>query len=276
MKSLSAERALAVRLCVEAGDVALRYRASQALGAYDKPDDMGPVTDADREADALIAQAISAAFPEDGLLTEEGSLRREGRSGRLWLVDPIDGTREFIAGRDDFSVMIGLCINGEPALGVVYRPVTDALAWGEVGVGAFLERGRGGEALTRLKVSACGQLEGAHLMRSRSHPSAAVNALCERVGIQDVTAMGSFGLKCVEVARGAADLYVNLSSKTSLWDSAGPAAIVLAAGGQVTDPDGAAIDYRQPGPQHPRGVLVTNGPLHAQALRAIRPLLTGP
>ncbi len=266
MGYLESELQLALGLSRSAGEVIMKYFHGSGLQVFDKGE-LGPVTAADRDADALLSHGIAAAFPNDGLLTEEGSLCRDPLSGRRWFVDPIDGTREFISKRTDFAVMIGLCVDGSPHLGVVFRPATGELVWGIVGRGAWLED----RILQRqsLAVSPQQTLLQARVVRSFSHPSAAVDAFCSRTGAVAGAAMGSFGLKCVEVAKGKADLYLNLSSKTALWDSAGPSAIVLAAGGQATTPEGDLVDYRDAPTFHPTGTLVTNGHLHPSAIVAL-------
>jgi 3'(2'), 5'-bisphosphate nucleotidase len=244
----------------------MKYFHGNDLQVFNKGE-LGPVTAADRDADSLLSHGIASAFPDDGLLTEEGSLCRDPRSGRRWFVDPIDGTREFISKRTDFAVMIGLCVDGSPHLGVVLQPATGELAWGVVGQGAWLEDST--RQRQPLIVSPHNTLPQARVVRSFSHPSAAVDAFCLRTGAVAGAAMGSFGLKCVEVAKGNADLYLNLSSKTALWDSAGPAAIVLSAGGQVTTPEGDLVDYRDAPTFHPTGTLVTNALLHYAAVLAL-------
>ncbi|TNF62653.1 MAG: hypothetical protein EP303_03665, partial [Deltaproteobacteria bacterium] len=146
-------------------------------------------------------------------------------------VDPVDGTKEFIAKNGEFSVMLGLAIDGVATVGVVYQPETDKLYAGVVGGGAYLEeRGERSE----LKVSDVADPSQLKLVVSRSHRNRAVAEVVARLGITQETTSGSVGLKAGLIAEQKADLYVHISDRSSRWDACGPEAILKAAGGRLT------------------------------------------
>jgi 3'(2'), 5'-bisphosphate nucleotidase len=237
-----------------------------------KPGDE-PVTEADIAANSLIVERLAAAFPHDVILSEElpddGS--RHG-AARVWMVDPIDGTHDFIMGLPGFAVMIGLCVDGRPTLGVVSQPSTGKTYVGVVGGQAWLERGGDRHPLLP---SSLARPPGIRLVASKSHRSPRIDTVRRVLGIEDELNIGSVGLKIGLVAEGERDLYVYTGGRTKLWDACAPQAILLAAGGRVTDIDGQPLDYTARDLYNRRGIIASNGPLHDHVLAAIAPFLDG-
>lgn len=231
-----------------------------------------PVTDADRAANDHIVARLGATFPHDVVLSEEipddGS--RHGRP-RVWMVDPIDGTRDFILGDTGYAVMIGLCVDGRPQLGVVAQPATDKVYGGVVGEGAWLETP--GQPRRPLHTSSLGRPPGIRLVASKSHRTPRVDAVRKALGITDEMNLGSVGLKIGLVAEDVRDLYVYTGGRTKVWDTCGPEAILVAAGGKLTDMDGKPLSYDQDELYNRRGLVASNGPLHAFVLSAIADIL---
>ncbi len=230
-----------------------------------------PVTQADRDANALIVNGLRARFPDDGLLSEEapddGSrLRKE----RVWMVDPLDGTKDFIRGESGFSTMIGLLVGERPALGVVYQPVGDRLYYATRGQGAFLIEGAG--ALRPIHVSEVRDPAQMRMVASKSHRDEIIDQVRAELGISDELNVGSVGLKLGLIARGERDLYVNPSGHSKLWDVCGPEAILVEAGGRLTDTRGALLDYRTPELANSRGLIASNGHLHDQVVTRLASL----
>jgi 3'(2'), 5'-bisphosphate nucleotidase len=230
-----------------------------------------PVTEADRAASRLIVEGLREAFPGDVVLSEE-EVAAEGASAataraaapRVWLVDPVDGTKEFVARNGEFSVMIGLAVAGEAVVGAVYLPTSGRLFSGAKGAGAF-------DGQRAMRVSAERDPRRARLVVSRSHRNALVDRLKQELGIVAETASGSVGIKAGLIAAGEADLYVNPSSKSRLWDGCAPDAILRAAGGLMTDIDGRPLDYAGRSLYNERGIIASNGgALHEAALQAAR------
>jgi 3'(2'), 5'-bisphosphate nucleotidase len=266
---LGKEIAVAERLAREAAAIVAGYFGSGIKVDY-KPGE-GPVTEADREADALIAAGLRAAFPGDGLLTEEtpddGSRRARDR---VWMVDPLDGTSDFVRGRHGFAVMIGLAVAGRPALGVVLQPTTGRLYRAVAGGGAF-EVDRAGST-TRLAVSTVDELAAIRLVASKSHRGESIDRVRAALGVDDEMNIGSVGLKLGLIARGDRDLYVNPESHASLWDTCAPEVILGEAGGRLTDLHGRPLDYLGPSLRNLAGLVASNARLHQRVVEKLSPL----
>lgn len=258
----------ASRLAREAGDVILKiYATDFAVASKGKA---GPVTEADLQASHLIVAGLREAFPGDAVVSEEDAASHVQHEGRIWYVDPLDGTKEFVSRNGEFAVMIGLAISGQASVGVVYRPVTGALYSGTAEREAWLEQdGR----RTRLSVSSITEPGSLRLALSRSHRHPLLNGLRTRLGIAQEIPCGSVGLKIGLVAERRADLYLDPSPYTSAWDTCGPEAILSGAGGRLTDLAGAPIRYGRAELSNRRGVLGTNGSCHDRVLDTIRPIV---
>jgi 3'(2'), 5'-bisphosphate nucleotidase len=215
----------------------------------DEKQDHSPVTAADRAAHELISERLSALTPDIPVLSEEaasaGFSQRAGWT-RLWLVDPLDGTKEFISRNGEFTVNIALVENGQPVLGVVYVPVTGTSYFACRGRGAHKQLG--GCAMRAIKARAYG---GARpiVVASRSHAGPETEAFLQAIGPHDVVSMGS-ALKFCLVAEGTADVYPRLGP-TMEWDTAAAHCVVECAGGRVTDLRGNPLTYNKPDLHNP-------------------------
>jgi 3'(2'), 5'-bisphosphate nucleotidase len=262
------ELAAAERIALEAADLVRGYHG-RPLTVESKAGDE-PVTEADRAASALIVSRLAAAFPDDVILSEEvpDDGARLGRD-RVWMVDPIDGTRDFIQGHTGFVVMIGLAVSGRPRVGAVAHPLRRTLYCGIAGQGAWLTMPDG--ARTSLHTSALAAPPGIRLVASKSHRTPRVDAVRQALAISDEMNVGSVGLKIALVAEGTRDLYVYTGGRTKIWDTCGPEAILHGAGGRVTDMDGRPLSYDKPELYNRRGIVASNGPLHDLVIRTIAP-----
>jgi 3'(2'), 5'-bisphosphate nucleotidase len=201
--------------------------------------DSSPVTEADRAAELIILGVLARAAPGVPVIAEEevAAGRIPAHDDTYFLVDPLDGTKEFVRGGDDYTVNIGLIENGTPKLGVVYAPATRRLHGGCVGEGAWLDDGRG-----RSAISTRARRELTMAVASKSHLNqATIDYLEAAVGNCDYVSIGS-SLKFCIVAEGNADIYPR-AAPTSEWDTAAGHAVLLAAGGLVDGPDGAPLRY---------------------------------
>ena len=230
-----------------------------------------PVTIADTRANAYIVDALRAAFPDDGVIAEENKEHGDALShARCWFVDPLDGTKEYIAKNGEFAVMIGLAIDGEARLGVVFQPGKDKLYSGVVGQGAQLIH----QGETRaLSVSDVAQPSGLKLVVSRSHRDKSTDEVVRRLGITNEFCSGSVGLKIGAISEQVADLYVHPSDKASKWDACGPEAVVRAAGGRFSDLAGNPFNYREPDLRTSRGILACNAASYEAVLPVVRGVL---
>ena len=203
--------------------------------------DGSPLTAADRAAHESIVTGLKALTPSIPVLSEESKdIDYAERSSwqRYWLVDPLDGTREFVKRNGEFTVNIALVENGSPVLGVVYVPVTGVIYYASRGVGAFKQLADQAPQPIRVKLFSGGT---ARVVASRSHAGEAVQKFIDAVGDVEIVSMGS-SLKLCLVAEGAADVYPRLGP-TSEWDTAAAHCIVEEAGGQLTMTDMQPLEY---------------------------------
>lgn len=261
LEDLEAAKALAVR----AGAILLQHRIHPAV-EWKGPDH--PVTNADRAASRFLAEQLKGLFPEDGILSEAepDSLERLSKR-RVWIIDPLNGTVEYIKGLDEFAVMIGLCIDGAAAVGLIYQPAIQKLYYAQSGCGAFLNENR----RTRLlRVSAESDPECLVMALSRSHPSVEVETLRSKLHISRTLTHGSLGLKVGLICEGRAHLYLQPGSRTSQWDTCAADVLLHEAGGRMTDLLNARFRYNVLETRHLHGVVATNGWIHERIIRTAR------
>ncbi|MEM9493318.1 MAG: 3'(2'),5'-bisphosphate nucleotidase CysQ, partial [Myxococcota bacterium] len=203
------ELSTAIRLAREAGKLVLHYRDPDIQVDMKVGDE--PVTVADRESSDLVMSGLQAEFGDDVIISEERAddLRRLS-ADRVWYIDPIDGTRDFISGREGFAVMIGLTVGHVPMVGVVYQPIGERLFWAEPD-GAWFEVP--GQEPRRLAVSATADMAEIRLVASRSHRSHKIDRVKSALGISTEFNIGSVGLKLALIALAERDLYVNPSPR---------------------------------------------------------------
>jgi 3'(2'), 5'-bisphosphate nucleotidase len=219
-------------LNIYAGDFEARYKA-----------DASPVTEADERAEQIILAALAALTPDIPAISEEAAARGMApkTAARFWLVDPLDGTREFVSRNAEFTVNIALIEGGEPVVGVVLAPALGRAFAGARGIGAFAELGGKRHAIACRRPPA----EGLTVVSSRSHGDRqALQAFLAGRRVAHSAFAGS-SLKFCLVAAGEADLYPRLG-RTMEWDTAAGHAVLAAAGGKVTDLDGADLTYGKP------------------------------
>jgi 3'(2'), 5'-bisphosphate nucleotidase len=226
-------------------------------------------TDADRKSQEIILTFLHEEFPEDALCAEEetATLATARHTGaRLWVVDPIDGTRGFARKNGEFSVMIAFVERGRIGAGLVYEPVSGrwTYAWRNGGCWQWDEYSD-----RQCQVSGVRELASATLVQSRSsskRPSPRTEALHPAKIVETYSA----GIKLALVARGEADLYVNTYDKFHDWDICAGHILVEEAGGRVTGLLGQELRYGLPGALQEHGLLASNGPLHEKALAVLR------
>lgn len=256
------------RIARDAGRGILRTYASDFRVDYKSPGD--PVTDADREANALICSRLAAEFPGAAIVAEESAAEHYAGyrdEPRVFFVDPLDGTREYVAKNGQFVVMIGLLIGDLPSLGVVFQPTTGTLWYGARGLGAWRVEADGSERAIR--VGSLEHPDQARVTISRSRRSDRLRNTLKQLGARQVIPMGSAGLKGALVAEGSADAYLALGVSGKFWDACAMDAIVSAAGGRVSDTRGEALDYRSGELELSHGVLAANPILHAALQRQL-------
>jgi 3'(2'), 5'-bisphosphate nucleotidase len=268
---LDRELVEAVKLAREAGEI-LREIYATDFAVRDKAADGAendPVTEADTRVNQFLVSRLHEAFPSDTIVAEESANDGKPGASRCWYVDPLDGTKEFIAKNGEFSVMIGLAVDGEARLGVVYQPTTGKLYRGVVGDGGFYEIG---DKTYQLKVSDQADPSKLRLVVSRSHRPAGTDELKAALGLNEEIPCGSVGLKVGLIGERRADLYVHFSDKTHAWDACAPDAILRAAGGTFVDLTGRSLEYTGADVQNRKGLLATNRKSYEKTLGIITEL----
>jgi 3'(2'), 5'-bisphosphate nucleotidase len=223
-------------MAVYASDFAVRAKA-----------DLSPVTEADAMAEKVILKGLKELWPDVPVLAEEAAAGGDvpDVGARFFLVDPLDGTKEFLSRNGEFTVNIALIENGRPVMGVVYAPATEQMFWGETAKGAGFAKLSAGDSLANVKWMALHvrktPVEGLTVVASRSHMDANTTAYLESCKVKSLTSAGS-SLKFCLVAKGEADLYPRFG-RTMEWDTGAGQAVLEAAGGKVCNVDGTPLRY---------------------------------
>jgi 3'(2'), 5'-bisphosphate nucleotidase len=228
-----------VELAIEAGDAILEVYATD-FDVQEK-DDASPLTQADLASHRVIGRGLKELTPNMPVLSEESGLpefAERSQWDRYWLVDPLDGTKEFVSRNGEFTVNIALIDKNRPVFGVVHVPVTGKTYLGCAGYGAELRDS--GSTPVKIRV-ADGSPVPVRVVGSRSHRGSSLDGFLENLGEHEIHPMGS-SLKFCLVAEGAADIYPRLGP-TSEWDTAAAQAVVEQAGGSVITLDGKPLSY---------------------------------
>lgn len=256
----SEELETAEKAALEAGAIIMAYFGKDYR--IEEKSKNNPVTTADLEANRRIQEILLRRYPEDGWLSEESKddLTRLKRA-RVWVIDPIDGTKEFIEGIPQFTVSIGLAVQGRTVLGIVYNPAQEKFYKAAKGAGAMLN-GR------PIRISAREEVQGASLLISRSEPRRRFQPFAELCSVQPV---GSIAFRLALVAGGEGDGTLTLRALHE-WDVCGGVAIVEEAGGVVLDGQGNSIVFNRQDSLC-RGMVASNSvlarTLHGMLVKAL-------
>jgi len=253
----------------------VREAGEAIMAVYQKQYEQGeqeefPVTDADLASDKLL-RARLAKYEGVGLLSEED---KESKTyleyESVIIIDPIDGTKDYVHKTGDFSVMLAVVTGSEPVLGIVYKPNDDTMYFAEKGKGAFVTQN--GET-NKLAVSPEAEYTNMKLVTSRFHIKEPEQILKDRLGVGAFEKRGSAGIKMSLIAAGEAHIYINTSGKTGEWDSAPGSLIVHEAGGTVTDVEGNPLVYKKDHPYDTKGFVVSSGVRHGEIVKMLSSIL---
>lgn len=262
---------IAKELAVRAGTILMKHYSEGP--AVDWKGTASPVTAADRSAGAFLVEELRRQFPEDGILCEEEADKSAPLTQRrIWVIDPMDGTKQFINRLGEFAVMIGMAVDGIATLGVVYQPTMDKLYVAASGMGAFLVQG---QTTRPLRVSPESDASAMTIALSRSHNSPPVEQICQRLGVRESIRTGSIGIKVGLICEGRAHLYLHTQEGPSQWDTCAPEAILREAGGRMTDLSNNSLRYDPPGLRHVNGVIASSGAIHNRIVEVARSVLSG-
>jgi myo-inositol-1(or 4)-monophosphatase len=255
---LQRELNLAREAALSAGEILERYFRDRGFEIDQKGKD-NPVTTADFEADHEIKRLLRPPFPEYGWLSEETADNPDRLSRRrVWIVDPLDGTKEFIKGIPEFVVSIALAEDGQPILGVTYNPIRREMFWCVRGSGCYMDS-------QAVRVTLTPSLAHATVLASRSETSRGEWKSYE--GKLRVNPIGSVAYKLALVAAGRADATFTRTPKSE-WDIASGAALIVEAGGRITDIDGSEMRFNKPSVKL-KGFVASNTLLHEEIERLV-------
>ena len=231
-----------LQIARSAGDTVMSFYVN-GVSNFQHKEDASPVTEADLATHRVLASRLTSLQLDCPVVSEEDSASQIYRQdkGRFWLIDPLDGTKEFIARNCEFTINIALIEEGCSLLGVVYAPALDTLYWGGTSLGAFkCVRGE----TESIRVSSVNTNDTCRVVASKSHLNEATQSFIDRLGLVSLVQVGS-SLKFCRVAEGKADIYPRLAP-TYEWDTAAAHAVLEGAGGAVLDLKGQPLRYGKP------------------------------
>ncbi|MCV0430740.1 3'(2'),5'-bisphosphate nucleotidase CysQ [Nitrosopumilus sp.] len=259
------ELEIAIKAAKEAGEAILEiYHKNYETTT--KEDD-SPITDADLKSNEIIKKILSQT--EYQILSEEDEddLNRLSQK-TIWIVDPLDGTSDFIDKTGEFTVMIALIKNKKPILGVIGWPTEKTLFVAQKGNGAFKFSNN---EWNKISVTQISEISKCRTVGSRHHLSEKEKSFIKKLGIEDFTSIGS-SLKVGKISSGEAEAYITTTNKMKEWDSAASYCIISEAGGKMTDMLGNDITYNNKDVYHQNGILVTNGIIHDKIVEEFKKL----
>jgi len=229
----------------------------------EKKDDDSPITQADIESNKILKEVLEKTGIS--ILSEEDTDDKKRLSEKkIWIIDPLDGTTDFVNRTGEFTVMVGLVENQRSVMGIIYWPIKKKMYLAEAGKGAFCYN----EEWEKIEVTMMMEMQNCHALVSRHHLSEKEKKLLDEMEISVVTSIGS-SLKVTEIASGEAEIYLTTTNKMKQWDTCASNCIISEAGGKMTDISGKELAYNTELVNHENGILVTNGLIHQDALDAV-------
>jgi len=256
---------IAINAAKEAGNAILDIYQGN-IETYKKKDD-SPITEGDLKSNKIIKEILSQT---DHVILSEEDKDDQSRLSKdiVWIVDPLDGTSDFIDKTGEFTVMIALIKNKKPILGVIGWPTEKTLFVAQRGSGAFRYSNDEWEKISVTKVT---ELSKCRTVGSRHHLTDKEKSFIKKLGIKDFTSIGS-SLKVGKISSGEAEAYITTTNKMKEWDSAASYCIISEAGGKMTDMLGNDITYNNKEVYHQNGILVTNGLIHDKIVEEFKKL----
>ncbi len=229
--------------------------------------DNSPITEADLNSNKIIKKILSKTG--HGILSEEDKDNKKRlKQDRVWIVDPLDGTTDFVNRTGEFTVMIGLVEEKKPILGVIYWPTENILFVAQKDYGAWMFSKN---SWKRIHVSKVSDITKCRVIGSRYHISDEEKKLLKKLDITKFTSVGS-SLKVAQISLGAADVYLTTTNKMKEWDTCASYCLVSEAGGKMTDMLGNDLSYNNQNVIHQNGILVTNGIFHDKIVKEFKKL----
>jgi len=256
---------IAIKAAQEASNIILEIYQKD-YNTFTKKDD-SPVTDADLQSNKIINKILSDT--KYSILSEEDTDDQSRLSkDMIWIVDPLDGTSDFIDKTGEFTVMIALIQNRKPILGVIAWPTEKTLFVAQKNCGAFRYSN---DKWDKISVTKINELPKCRTVGSRHHLSNKEKDFIQKIGIEDFSSIGS-SLKVGKISSGEAEAYITTTNKMKEWDTAASHCIISEAGGKMTDMLGNELTYNNKNVHHENGILVTNGLIHDKILQEFKKL----
>ncbi len=254
---------LAINAALKAGEAVMEVYKRNFSASLKS--DNEPITEADIKSNTIIQKIISESnYP---ILSEETTDNIERlKHKKIWIVDPLDGTTDFVNRTGEFTIMIALVENNKPILGIIYWPTEEKLFLAQKGQGAF-QQNQGN--WTKISVSDISKLEKCRAVGSRHHISEKEHNLLELLKISKFTSKGS-SLKVTDISSGTAELYFTTTNKMKQWDTCASYCLITEAGGKMTDMFGNDLKYNTERLNHENGLLVSNGLIHNYIIKIYR------
>lgn len=259
------ELQIAVNAAIDAGKEILHVYSKDF--SSDLKSDDSPITQADLKSNMIIKNILSKT--NFYILSEEDrDDERRLEKNKIWIIDPLDGTTDFVNRTGEFTVMIALVENKKPILGVIYWPTEKTLFLAQKGFGAWKFSN---DSWVKISVSNISKLEKCRAVGSRHHLSENEKMLLKKLQISDFTSIGS-SLKVGKISSGTADVYLTITNKMKEWDTCASYCIISEAGGKMTDMLGNDMSYNNKIVKHQNGILVTNGLVHDKIINEFKRL----
>lgn len=248
----------------EAGETLLKYYGSDVRTFIKK--DRSPVTEADFASQKILLDGLRQfGYP---ILSEE--LEDTGERFKhpyVWIIDPLDGTKDFLQKTGEFCIMVGLVFNGTPVFGAIYQPTEKRLCYAVKSLGAYCENIHDAKPM-KLGIS---QTHNNNIMLvSRNHATSADHELGKFLNVSSIIPCGSVGVKAYRIANSEAAFSINLSSKTGEWDTCAADIIIQEANGIMSDTKGETLLYNKPIPRNERGFVISCKSFHKRVLEALK------
>ena len=266
-KTLFPETNLALNAVIKASKVILEVYNSDFSSTLKKYKE--PVTEADVRSNKILIEILSKT--EYPILSEESKDdKKRLNSKKMWIIDPLDGTSDFIKKSEDFSIMVGFVKDNKPIMGIVYQPINNYLYIAQENCGAYLRKD--GKWL-KLSVNNVNKLDICRAIISKHHLSEQEKEFLNKLNISSFTQKGSCGLKVAEICGGNTELYFTNTNKIKQWDTCAAYCLIKESGGEMTDMFGNNLKYNIKRLNHENGILVTNGVIHKEVIEKYKAFL---
>jgi 3'(2'), 5'-bisphosphate nucleotidase len=259
------ETKLAVNAVIEAGKAVMNIYEQDFVSRL--KDDSEPVTEADIRSNEIIRKILSTS---GYMILSEESIDDKNRleQKKIWIVDPLDGTSDFVNKTGEFTIMVAFVQDKKPILGVIFSPSYNELFVSQNGQGAYyVKEGK----WSKIKVNDVSNLRKCRAVGSRFHASPKEEEVLKKIGVAKFSPRGS-SLKVIDICLGNAELYLTTTNKMKQWDTCASYSMVTEAGGKMTDLFGNELSYNENSLNHQNGLLVTNGKIHDQVMQILNEL----